>query len=699
MGAPLSSISLVLEGLLQPADALLDPGRRVFWPFLLCSAALGAAALAARGVPLRRVPRALLSPRLWLHRSARLDYQLIAVKAALRAALLGGRGASALAVAALSAGWLRRHLGAPGLSLPTAWLAALFTLAAFLVEDWSRFYVHRLMHRSPLLWELHKVHHSAEVLTPLTLYRTHPLEVLLNGARGALALGLCAGLFAWLFGPALRAWELLGVDAVGFAWTLLGANLRHSHVWLSYGRRLEHLLVSPAQHQIHHSRHPRHRDRNFGTVLALWDWLGGSLYVTGAREPLRFGVLGEAPPRRLGELLLSPLWAMARRLGDLAPRRQRPAVAALLALLLCGGCAGKRLDRAALLQSLGQCTVDRYAGFQRAADELAAATATYAAAPGAEGRAAARAAWERAMDRWQVVDLLRYGPAADFETRGGRGLRASIYAWPDVNRCLIEEQLVGLRYEGGGLGELSVSTRGLGALEYLLAFDGADNGCAPTSQINASGSWAALFAEERGRRKAAYAAAAAADLQARSRALLAAWEGGFLSQLAQAGRGSALFETQQEALSAVAEAVFYADTELKDRKLAAPLGLRGCAGDGCAALLESPFANRAARHLRDNLAGLRLLLEGCAAGGDLGFDDLLEAVGAPELAAGLRGDLAALEAALGALPGDGLAQTLAADRPAVQRAHDAVKELTDFLKMEFSLALAIRSQRVEGDHD
>ncbi len=79
-------------------------------------------------------------------------------------------------------------------------------------------------------------HHSAEVLTPLSLYRTHPVEALLNGARSALSVGLVTGLFAWSFGPALRAWEILGVDAIGFVWTLFGANLRHSHVWLSYGR-------------------------------------------------------------------------------------------------------------------------------------------------------------------------------------------------------------------------------------------------------------------------------------------------------------------------------------------------------------------------------------------------------------------------------------------------------------------------------
>lgn len=684
-----NTLASFFAALRDPADAFFDPGRRVFWPFFTASALIAILVLVARGLRVRGALRALLSRRVWWHRSARADYQLIVVKALLRVLLLGGLGFSTLAVAAITAGWLRRHIGgAPALGVSALTAGAVFTLAAFLVEDYGRYLVHRLMHRVPLLWELHKVHHSAEVLTPLTLYRTHPIEALLNGARASLSIGAVTGVCAWAFGPAVRVWEILGVDAIGFVWTLCGANLRHSHVWVSWGRALEHVFVSPAQHQVHHSADPRHHDKNFGTVLAIWDWLGGSLYVTGPRERLRFGLPGAPAAHGLGALLVAPVVAALRRL---LPPGRRVATAALLgAALLSLGCSSKKVDRQELLQAFSACSLDAYGRFQTEADALVTATEAYAAAPGDATRDAAREAWVRAMDIWQEIELMRFGPLAAFDVAGGMNLRAPIYSWPDVNRCLIEEQLVSKAYEGAAFGaSASTSTRGLAAIEYLLFHVGDDNACPPTSAINMAGTWTALTADELGQRKADYARVAAKDVAAKARELTTAWgSGGFSTQLTTAGLGATLFATQQAALSAVADAVFHLDTETKDQRLAAPLDGKGP--------FESPFAGLSKRHVRDNVVGARVLLEGCAAGNQLGFDDLLESAGAESLAAEMRRDLDAALAAIDAVPGEDLA---AADPAAARNILAAIKELTDFLKMEFTTTLQITASRVEGDHD
>ena len=72
---------------------------------------------------------------------------------------------------------------------------------------------------------------------------------------------------------------------------MMGANLRHSHVPLSYGRRLEQVLISPLQHQIHHSIAIEHQNRNFGSKFAIWDRMFGTLITAKQVElPLRFGV-------------------------------------------------------------------------------------------------------------------------------------------------------------------------------------------------------------------------------------------------------------------------------------------------------------------------------------------------------------------------------------------------------------------------
>ncbi|MEK9726089.1 MAG: sterol desaturase family protein, partial [Rhodospirillaceae bacterium] len=74
-------------------------------------------------------------------------------------------------------------------------IAGLFTLALFLMEDASKYLVHRLLHRWPVLWAFHRVHHTAERLTPLTVYRTHPVEAVIFALRGVVVQAVAIGGF------------------------------------------------------------------------------------------------------------------------------------------------------------------------------------------------------------------------------------------------------------------------------------------------------------------------------------------------------------------------------------------------------------------------------------------------------------------------------------------------------------------------
>src|SRR5712692_6347813 len=146
------------------------------------------------------------------------------------------------------------------------------------------------MHRIPALWEFHKVHHSAEVLTPITFYRSHPVDMLGQTVAEALASGIVTSVFLYVFGPSLTLTTILGVNAFRFAFYLFGANLRHSHICLSFGSMIEHLVISPAQHQIHHSADPKHFNRNYGSEFAIWDWVFGSLYCARREERITLGL-------------------------------------------------------------------------------------------------------------------------------------------------------------------------------------------------------------------------------------------------------------------------------------------------------------------------------------------------------------------------------------------------------------------------
>ncbi|MCC6872754.1 MAG: sterol desaturase family protein [Sandaracinaceae bacterium] len=289
---------------------LLDPDQRVFWPGLLSAAVIAALA----GGQLKRY----VDPKLWAHPSALLDYQLLLANAGIRILLVAPLGLSAFAVAVGVADALDRWLGIPAApDWPDALVTAAYSIVLFLVWDLSRYALHRLAHEVPALWEIHKVHHSAEVMTPFTFFRAHPVERFLFGLRGVLATGLVAGVFFHFFRERAVQLEVLGVTAIGFVFNILGSNLRHSHVWLTYGRYVERVFLSPAQHQIHHGAEAVEQRSNYGTWLAIWDWLGGSLRLANdATRPARFG-LSEADlnhdPHGLLSSLVGPLVAWTRR--------------------------------------------------------------------------------------------------------------------------------------------------------------------------------------------------------------------------------------------------------------------------------------------------------------------------------------------------------------------------------------------------
>ena len=145
------------------------------------------------------------------------------------------------------------------------------------------------MHRIPFLWALHKVHHSAEVLTPLTRYREHFLVGPLWATGAALAYGFAGGIFGYLFNGNITEATLLNI---GFFSLLFGFNgtFRHYHVQFNYPLWLSNWLHSPAMHHVHHSYLPQHWDKNMAAVTSIWDRLFGTLYIPEVDEYTPWGL-------------------------------------------------------------------------------------------------------------------------------------------------------------------------------------------------------------------------------------------------------------------------------------------------------------------------------------------------------------------------------------------------------------------------
>ena len=274
------------------ADQLLDPRKRVFVGYLASALvlALGVQMLVG-GTALAASLARLFSRQVWWSRSARADYKI----AVLNQAIMTGvapRLVSKLVVATLLFEAMHIWFDGRRILWPDApgWaVAALFTFALFILDDGTKYLLHRCLHTWPLLWCFHKVHHTAETLTPFTVYRTHPVEGVLFALRATFVQAAVLAAFFFFFGDRVELVAVYGANVFLFVFNAAGSNLRHSHVRISYGRILERVLISPAQHQIHHSDDPRHHDRNFGAVLALWDWLGGSLCLAERGQRIRFG--------------------------------------------------------------------------------------------------------------------------------------------------------------------------------------------------------------------------------------------------------------------------------------------------------------------------------------------------------------------------------------------------------------------------
>lgn len=142
-------------------------------------------------------------------------------------------------------------------SVPTV-AGIIFSILAL---DFVIYWQHRLFHKVPLLWRLHKVHHADLELDVSTGLRFHPVEILLSmliKTGVILALGLPA--------VGVLIFEILLNSTSMF-------NHSNIHIPVVFDRWLRRLVVTPDMHRVHHSPQRIETDSNFGFNLPWWDWL------------------------------------------------------------------------------------------------------------------------------------------------------------------------------------------------------------------------------------------------------------------------------------------------------------------------------------------------------------------------------------------------------------------------------------------
>ena len=245
-------------------------------------AVFAAIALWERGAPMRAL--AAPRPRRWVTNWA------ISILDSAMVRLLFGAAAAGAALDAGARGW--------GLFNALEWAWWLEAALVFLILDFAIWLQHLLSHKIPVLWRLHRVHHSDRDMDVTTAIRFHPAEI-------ALSMVLKIGLVYALGAPveAVIAFEVVLNGAAMFN----HANLRLPR---PVDRALRLLIVTPDMHRVHHSVECAEHDSNYGFNLAVWDRLFGTYtdQPASGHEGMRIGLAPyqDGAPTRLGWTLALP---------------------------------------------------------------------------------------------------------------------------------------------------------------------------------------------------------------------------------------------------------------------------------------------------------------------------------------------------------------------------------------------------------
>lgn len=151
----------------------------------------------------------------------------------------------------------------------------------FVAEDFAFYWLHRFDHSCRVFWAVHVTHHSSEYFNLTTGFRSS------------------------VFQPTYRIFYFIPLAYVGFeildiffmySLTQIYGILVHTQLVGKLGL-LEHFLVTPSHHRVHHASNVRYLDKNLGMVLIIWDKVFGTFTPEVAEDPVRYGLYGKTSPK------------------------------------------------------------------------------------------------------------------------------------------------------------------------------------------------------------------------------------------------------------------------------------------------------------------------------------------------------------------------------------------------------------------
>ncbi|QJB68606.1 sterol desaturase family protein [Parasphingorhabdus halotolerans] len=197
---------------------------------------------------------------------------------------------------------------APQLAGALANIPLLAAIGLFLVfDDMTQYWMHRLSHRIPFLYNLHRAHHDAKYMSVRLVYRNNIFYYFLMPSIWFSGVLIYLGL-GWVYVGYIVVKMAVIVGAHSdVAWDKPLYNIKALSpiMWV-----VERIISTPATHHAHHGRHMEdgatNYKGNYGNLLFFWDILFGTAKIT-RRYPDSYGVENLAPAT-LGQQLAWPIF-------------------------------------------------------------------------------------------------------------------------------------------------------------------------------------------------------------------------------------------------------------------------------------------------------------------------------------------------------------------------------------------------------
>ena len=155
---------------------------------------------------------------------------------------------------------------------------ACFFFGIVFLDLWAAYLPHVLLHKIPIFWRFHAVHHSDKMVDVTTSFRQHPFETVFRISfhiTGMIILGIpLAVLLTYLIVSAIHA-------------QIEHANI---HINKKWDRFLQYIIVTPNMHKVHHSKYEKETDSNYSNILSIWDRLFGTFIKKNDYTTIEYGL-------------------------------------------------------------------------------------------------------------------------------------------------------------------------------------------------------------------------------------------------------------------------------------------------------------------------------------------------------------------------------------------------------------------------